>query len=157
MEIGPTADMTCLHGMLTPPRHLVTPFVHPEVRVYLYLKYVFLTGFMRLMTVLFVRYYMQIRVHYFKFFFLETTLNIPGHVDDDYELPHLYWISKRNTTPYKERYKAGIKKMLFNNMSILLTNMLIAVKERLQMHCATVYTRSAVNQMWILKNSKKNY
>jgi hypothetical protein len=23
-----------------------------------------------------------------------NTLNIPGHVDDDYELPYLYWIPK---------------------------------------------------------------
>jgi hypothetical protein len=32
---------------------------------------------------------------------------------------------------------------------------LTAVKERLQMYCATVYARSGVNQMWILKNSKE--
>ena len=35
------------------------------------------------------------------------------------------------------------------------TKILIAVKERLQMYCATVYARSRVNQMWILKNSKE--
>jgi hypothetical protein len=29
------------------------------------------------------------------------------------------------------------------------------VKERLHMYCATVYARSGVNQMWILKNSKE--
>jgi hypothetical protein len=30
-----------------------------------------------------------------------------------------------------------------------------AVMERLQTHCVTVYARSGVNQMWILKNSKE--
>jgi hypothetical protein len=34
-------------------------------------------------------------------------LNIPGHVDNDYELPYLYWIPKPHKTPYKERYIAG--------------------------------------------------
>jgi hypothetical protein len=31
--------------------------------------------------------------------------------------------------------------------------MLTAVKERLQMYCATVYARSGINQIWILRNS----
>jgi hypothetical protein len=30
------------------------------------------------------------------------TLNITGHVDDDYELPYLYWIPKLHKTPYKD-------------------------------------------------------
>jgi hypothetical protein len=33
--------------------------------------------------------------------------------------------------------------------------MLTAMKERFQVYCATVYARSGVNQMWILKNSKE--
>jgi hypothetical protein len=38
---------------------------------------------------------------------------------------------------------------------MLLTKLLIAVKESLQtyMYCATVYARSGVNPRWILKNS----
>jgi hypothetical protein len=32
-----------------------------------------------------------------------NTLNIPGHVDDDSELPYLYWIPKLHKTPYKQR------------------------------------------------------
>ena len=31
-----------------------------------------------------------------------NTLNIPGHADDDYELPYLYWIPKLHKTPYKD-------------------------------------------------------
>jgi hypothetical protein len=38
-------------------------------------------------------------------------------------------------------------------LSILLSNILTAVKERLQMYCATVYARKVVNQMWILKKA----
>jgi hypothetical protein len=79
-----------------------------------------------------------------------NTLNIPGHVDDHNELPYLYWIPKLHKTPYKQRYIAGSKNVLQN-----LTKMLTAVKERLQMYCATVYTRKGVNQMWILKHSKE--
>jgi hypothetical protein len=30
-----------------------------------------------------------------------------------------------------------------------------AEKERFHMYCATVYARSGVNQMWILRNSKE--
>jgi hypothetical protein len=37
-----------------------------------------------------------------------NTLNIPGHVDDDFELPYLYWI------PYLQRYIAGSKNVLQN-------------------------------------------
>jgi hypothetical protein len=40
-------------------------------------------------------------------------------------------------------------------LSILLTKMLTAVKERLHMNCATEYARNGVNQIWILKNSKE--
>jgi hypothetical protein len=38
---------------------------------------------------------------------------------------------------------------------MLLTKILTAVKEKLQTCCATTYSRSGVNQMWILKNSKE--
>jgi hypothetical protein len=47
------------------------------------------------------------------------------------------------------------KKCSTKPLSILLTKILTAVKERLHMYCATVYAKSRVNQMWILKNSKE--
>jgi hypothetical protein len=53
------------------------------------------------------------------------------------------------------RYIAGSKICFTKPLSILLTKILIAVKKRLQMFCATVYARSGVNQMWILKISKE--
>jgi hypothetical protein len=47
------------------------------------------------------------------------------------------------------------KKCSTKLLSVLLTNILTAVKERLQIYCATVYARSGVNQMWILENLKE--
>ena len=38
---------------------------------------------------------------------VSNTLNIPGHVDDDSELPYLYWIPKLHKTLYKQRFIAG--------------------------------------------------
>jgi hypothetical protein len=38
-----------------------------------------------------------------------NTLNIPGHADDGYKLPYLYWIPKFHKTPYKQRFNAGSK------------------------------------------------
>ena len=57
--------------------------------------------------------------------------------------------------PYKHRYIAGSSRCSTKPLSLLLTNILTAVKEKLQTYCATTYARSGVNQMWILKNSKE--
>jgi hypothetical protein len=84
-----------------------------------------------------------------------NTLNIPGHVDDDYELPYLYWIPKLYKAPYKQRYIAGSKICSTKYLSIHLTKILTAGKERRQIYCVTVYARTGVNQMWILNNSKE--
>jgi hypothetical protein len=70
-------------------------------------------------------------------------------------LPDLYWIPKRHKTPYKQRFIAGSNNFTTKPQSMLLTKILTAVKERLQVYCATVYARSGVNQMWILKNPKE--
>jgi hypothetical protein len=50
---------------------------------------------------------------------------------------------------------AGSSKCSTNPLTLLLTNILTVVKEKLQTYCATTYTRSVVNQMWILKNSEE--
>ena len=57
--------------------------------------------------------------------------------------------------PYKQRYIAGPAKYSTKPPSQILTRILTAVKEGLQMYCDTAYSRSGVNQMWILKNSKE--
>ena len=42
-----------------------------------------------------------------------------------------------------------------STLSILLTKLLTHIKQGLQKYCKTAYTRSWINQMWILKNSKE--
>ena len=83
------------------------------------------------------------------------TFNIPANGMNEFELPYLYWIPKLHKTPYKHRYIAGSSKCSTKPLSLLLTNTLTAVKEKLQTYCATTYARSGVNQMWILRNSKE--
>jgi hypothetical protein len=74
--------------------------------------------------------------------FVLNTLTFTGHVDDDSELPYLHFIQKLHKTPYKKD-------------SLPVPKILIAVKERLQMYCGTLYARSGDDQMWILKNSQE--
>jgi len=70
------------------------------------------------------------------------------------ELPYLYWIPKLHKNPYKERYIAGSSSCSTKELSIHLTKILSAVKEGQQACCDTIYSRSGINHMWILKNSK---
>jgi hypothetical protein len=85
------------------------------------------------------------------------TFNIPANGMNEFELPYLYWIPNftKLLTKKKHRYIAGSSKCSTKPLSLLLTNILTAVKEKLQTYCATTYARSGVNQMWILKNSKE--
>ena len=64
------------------------------------------------------------------------------------------WIPKLHKTPYKERYIAGSSTCSTKKLSIHLTKIMSAVKEAQQKYCETVYSRSGINHMWILKNSK---
>ena len=57
--------------------------------------------------------------------------------------------------PYKHRFIAGSSKCSTKPLSILLTKLLTHIKQGLQKYCETSYSRSGVNQMWILKNSKE--
>ena len=57
--------------------------------------------------------------------------------------------------PYKHRLIAGSSKCSTKPLSILLTKFLTHIKQGLQKYCETAYSRSGVNQMWILKNSKE--
>ena len=45
--------------------------------------------------------------------------------------------------------------LVSNPLSTLLTKLLTHIKQGLQKYCKTAYSRSGVNQMWILKNSKE--
>ena len=75
--------------------------------------------------------------------------------DDELYLPYIYWIPKMHKNPYKHLFIAGSTKCSTKPLSILLTKMLTHITQGLQKYCETAYSRSGVNQMWILKNSKE--
>ena len=74
---------------------------------------------------------------------------------DELDLPYIYWIPKMHKNPYKHRFIAGSARSSTKPLSILLTKLLTHIKQGLQKYCETAYSRSGVNQMWILKNSKE--
>ena len=57
--------------------------------------------------------------------------------------------------PYKHRFIAGSSKCSTKPLSILLTKLLIHIKQGVQKYCETALSRSRINQMWILKNSQE--
>ena len=75
--------------------------------------------------------------------------------DDELDLPYIYWIPKMHKNPYKHRFIAGSSKCSTKPLPILLTKLLTHIKQGLQKYCETAYSRSGINQMWILKNSKE--
>ena len=75
--------------------------------------------------------------------------------DDELDLPYTYWIPKMHKNPYKHRFIAGSSKCSTKPLSILLTKLLTHIKQGLQKYCETAYSRSGINQIWILKNSKE--
>jgi hypothetical protein len=83
-----------------------------------------------------------------------NAFDIPKN-QDQFDLLYLYWISKLHKNPYKQRYIAGSSKCSTKPLSLLLTKLLTAIKELLQRYCSAAYSRSGVNQMWILKNFKE--
>ena len=74
---------------------------------------------------------------------------------EELDLPYIFWIPKMHKNPYQHRFIAGSSKCSTKPLSILLTKLLTHIKQGLQKYCETAYSRSGVNQMWILKNSKE--
>lgn len=76
---------------------------------------------------------------------------------NQFELPYLYWIPKfHRKILYEQRYIAGLSKCSAKPFLFFISKISSAVvKEELQDKCAKVYSRSGVNQTWILKNSKE--
>ena len=83
-----------------------------------------------------------------------TSFGIDPNEDELY-LSYIYWIPKMHKNPYKHRFIAGSARCSTKPLSILLTTLLTHIKQGLQKYCETAYSRSGVNQMWILKNSKE--
>ena len=77
--------------------------------------------------------------------------------DDQNDLPSLYWLPKLHKTPYKARFIAGSSKCSTTELSKILTSVLSTIKQGLQAYCDVVFSRSGINQMWILKNSKRTF
>ena len=75
--------------------------------------------------------------------------------EDELDLLYIYWIPMMHKNPYKHRFIAGSARCPTKPLSILLTKLLTHIKQGLQKYCETAYSRSGVNQMWILKNSKE--
>ena len=75
--------------------------------------------------------------------------------DDNLDLPYIYWMPKMHKNPYKHRFIAGSSKCSTKPLSSLLTKLLTHIKQCLQKYCETAYSRSGINQMWILKNLKE--
>ena len=75
--------------------------------------------------------------------------------DDELDLPYIYWIPKMHKNTYKHRFIAGSAKCSTKPLSILLTKLLTHIKQGLQKYFEKAYSRSGINQMWILKNSKE--
>ena len=57
--------------------------------------------------------------------------------------------------PYKHRFIAGSSKYSTKPLSTRLTNLLTHIKQGFQKYFETSYSRSGINQMWILENSKE--
>ena len=57
--------------------------------------------------------------------------------------------------PHKHRFIAGSSKCSTKPLSILLIKLLTHIKQGLQKCCETACSKSGINQMWILKNSKE--
>ena len=75
--------------------------------------------------------------------------------NEELDLPYIYWIPKMHKNPYKHRFIAGSSKCSTKPLSILLTKLLTHITQGLQKYCETAYSRSGINQTWILKNSKE--
>ena len=75
--------------------------------------------------------------------------------NEELDLPYIYWIPKMHKNLYKHRFIAGSSKCSTKPLSILLTKLLTHIKQGLQKYCETAYSRSGINQMWILKSSKE--
>ena len=75
--------------------------------------------------------------------------------NEELDLPYIYWIPKMHKNPYKHKFIACSSKCSTKPLSILLTKLLTHIKQCLQKYCETAYSRSGINQMWILKNSKE--
>ena len=75
--------------------------------------------------------------------------------EEELDLPYIYWIRKKHKNPYKHWFIAGSSNCSTKPLSVRLTKLLIHIKQGLQKFCKIAYSRSGINQIRILKNSKE--
>jgi hypothetical protein len=69
---------------------------------------------------------------------------------NEFEWQYFYWIPLLHKNPYQHRCITRSRKCSAKPVSLLLTNILTAFKEKLQTYCVTTRTRSGLNQIWVL-------
>ena len=75
-------------------------------------------------------------------------------VDEDHsKLPTLYWVLKLHKRPYKSHFIANSSACITNELSILLTSCLTAIKKHVIKYCTTFYERNGKKLFWSIKNS----
>ena len=75
-------------------------------------------------------------------------------VDEDHsKLPTLYWLPKLHKQPYNSRIIANSSACTTNELSILLTSCLTAIKIYVIKYCTTVYERNGEKLFWSIVNS----
>ena len=80
-----------------------------------------------------------------------------GFKEDDLsdKFPIFYWTPKLHKTPYKHRFIASSFDCITKLLSVLLTRILSAIKGKLSNLSSVIYSRTGINDMWILKNSSE--
>ena len=80
-----------------------------------------------------------------------------GFKDDNLsdKFPSFYWTPKLHKTPYKYRFIALSFDCTTKPLSVLLTRILSAIKGKSSNLSSVMYSRTGINEMWILKNSSE--
>ena len=73
--------------------------------------------------------------------------------EDHSKPPTLYWLLKLHKRPYKSRFIANSSACTTNELSILLTSCLTAIKKHVIKYCTTFYERNGKKLFWSIKNS----
>ena len=111
--------------------------------------------------------------------FLETMINLPFNCHTKqyislniFSTCCIFWKKSANASIFSNKLAESKKDLIcrffsqicrffsqffsqIDPLSILLTKLLTHIKQGLQKYCETAYSRSGINQMWILKNSKE--
>ena len=71
------------------------------------------------------------------------------------KFPSFYWTPKLHKAPYKHRFGASSFDCTTKRLSVFLTRILSAIKGKLSNLSSVIYSRTGINEMWILKNSSE--